>query len=125
MLQGRLNTAISLWIVLHCVLSVDGDPYEVSVTDAPTSARDIILYCLLLGVAIVVIVGGSVFCIWKKNIAPQKAQQKRNAPKNAVADREGIKKFTDCHLPEGIRPGSECVSIEMDSLPQDAQEAKA
>eukprot|EP01083_Nonionella_stella_P265989 900327_1 len=42
-----------------------------------------------------------------------------------VSDRKGIKKFTDCSLPEGFRPDRECVSIEMDDMKQAASDSES
>eukprot|EP01083_Nonionella_stella_P285698 972595_1 len=65
---------------------------------APTDARQIVLYCLL-GIVIVVVVGGFGCFVWKKNAAPLQMQNKDAQP-NAMRDlEEGWKYRSDHHGP--------------------------
>eukprot|EP01083_Nonionella_stella_P003637 10476_1 len=64
-------------------------------TETPTDARQIVLYCIL-GIVIVVVVGGLGCSVWKKNAAPLQMQNKDAQP-NAMRDLEEGWKYRGDH----------------------------
>eukprot|EP01083_Nonionella_stella_P274919 933586_1 len=91
----------------------------------PVTTGTIILIVVVVAI-ILVVVAALGFFIWTKYFAsPAGADQNPKADDRENAGQQGIKNFTDCSLPEGMRPDSECISIEMDSIGQDEHKAQS
>eukprot|EP01083_Nonionella_stella_P068671 182528_1 len=105
----------------ECLKTHIGESCE---TEKPVTTGTIILIVVVV-VIILVVVAVLGFFIWTKYFASPAAGQNPKADDRENAGQQGIKNFTDCSLPEGMRPDSECISIEMDSIGQDEHKAQS